>query len=1795
MKKILTLLALLLALSFALVSCKIGDGGADDGSGENSGSSDSGNAGNSDNSGNGSSSGTQTVSLSVCYSPEISVSDREKYNNAIQAETGINPTVISDPKNICTGTVLIGDCKTTVTDNASRRLLRSVTADTEICHWLLYTDGSSVAIAYDNEFAIEEALDEVLSRYTSGGLFDGRSGTVKLGEFKALDFLDAKRDELREEYYAEMSKILDEDTMNSVRALYDLYGSEIFIWWANLYDPDIGGFYFSNSARDNIGFLPDIESTVQLLNGMQSSKLLSAYGNSYANALPDDIKEKLIAFAQGLQSPDDGYFYHPQWGTDIINARRGRDCNWATQMLTRLGEKPLYDAADGTKGYSRLNGSADAGVEAVSLRGRVSGKGAEYAAAILVSSSGKNLPEYLRSLSAWKKYLEDLKFEVDSYTAGNDIAAQYKTIKMAGEEFVDYTFKFLAEKQNPETGLWESERVDGDSTKLLSYNATNGLFKIAHFYYYFGETFPNAEAAFRSNINIILQEEGATHVCSVYNPWATFNLLFESIEKSDGAERVKELRQIVLDNAEPLVRITLKKISRHKMSDGGFAYRGDVPQLTSQKALVACASTPESDLNATEISMVGLANAMCESLGFADIPIFSAYDGEYYLDLLTSMGTIIKNEVVSPDPETFDTYNKSDGNEQYGLTLSPATTVTTECADTTYVDGVHKYYSSSVVDDPKAELPGDKALKITSYYGSQDDRSSKVMYSFYEIQNQAVIGNCYKFSVDLMFNKADGANFMQLLFCRTMGAAYDTVGFDFTVYTAGDGEQYIRLGDYRVGLDGDSDTNLKDGLALGEWHNFYFEMYKIYEPGENGKQQLSVITKVWVNGEYVGISDSTRIESGAIVETAIGAVSFSHSRGRNVEMYVDNVVGERTKDIYKAESPLFPVAPENIPESVPTLSGEHIGGEFYNNLSSAGKRYGYDNGEKAPAAKNGVEAKTFVTEEKYVYYWRNGATSHENLYYNFPTPPDYLNLVNVLEADIAVGGVEKNSVVMMQIFGSGMRAKLLLNASSDGKTVTFANASVKNPSATLQQDTWYNVRIEMYVRSTSDIRFKVFVNGEFAAELAGQDVLTDSSNRYMLELQLTSAESDSYVAFDNLYLGFADISYAPGESQGQTGGDKYSCTGTTGNGKYFSDSEATGTKYDFSSGDFVSTVAPNANYNDKAYITDEGYVRFEKSGDTPAQNTAIEYHFGATPDSATMTVVEFDAAFGGLTNDVTVMRLILGNGKNRANFYIMTDVYGNLLMKGNSFGMGSTFKIPKREWHNFRFEYYVTEESVLIAKMYIDNVWQADVIGESTVQDHITDSRVCLFLQSPSPATWMNIDNIYLGYSSEEIVNGNPDGGNDSGEDTLGIEGERGKGKYYNDYSASGTKLGFDTLGESFPTTTSPDTTEITSARYLLYKKGGTANSSMQYSFPSAISGRLGNIFEADLAFGGWSGEPQKVGRILLQSATYRADIYLATDAEGNIIISKNYDEPDVPTDTIILGKNTKIPQGEWHNWRFECYTYTEDTSKLYVKLFIDGEWQCDMVITAGAGASERTLVYIYGAAGSYIAQDNVFCGYTAEEYMIADGSVILTGTHTGGILYNDGAISGDKFSYDEEGATLPDMSSDSTVELTEEGYIIFEKSTTSNKHIEYSFPTESEGSTYVIELDLAFGGLDPSSYGYRFLLRGDGFGTNVYLKSDAQGNITLGTAAGDKTTIKSGTGVALKQDEWHNWRLEYAVDSEDQSVVIVTLYIDGVEQCKLLCEKASNTAGEQVRLFLYKGNVDSYYCLDNVYIGKGE
>ena len=136
--------------------------------------------------------------------------------------------------------------------------------------------------------------------------------------------------------------IVGMESIKQIRELLSIYDERIYLWLAKLYDKKYGGFYFSNSARDTEGFLPDIQSTAQAMRMLKSTGLFDE-SVPYDELFPLEITRSIINFFNSKQAPD-GYFYHPQWGENISSDRKLYDRRWALNMLKALNTKPLVES-----------------------------------------------------------------------------------------------------------------------------------------------------------------------------------------------------------------------------------------------------------------------------------------------------------------------------------------------------------------------------------------------------------------------------------------------------------------------------------------------------------------------------------------------------------------------------------------------------------------------------------------------------------------------------------------------------------------------------------------------------------------------------------------------------------------------------------------------------------------------------------------------------------------------------------------------------------------------------------------------------------------------------------------------------------------------------------------------------------------------------------------------------------------------------------------------------------------------------------------------------------------------------------------------------------------------------------------------------------------------------------------------------------------------------------------------------------------------------------------------------------
>ena len=416
-----------------------------------------------------------------------------------------------------------------------------------------------------------------------------------------LAALKVKRDEMRQAGFDKAEKVIGKDGAEALKQLYDMYDEGMYLWMAALWEPEIGAFYFSNSGRDTEGYLPDIESTVQAMRFLDSSGLSVAKNNT----APDNMKEPIVRFAKSLQDPD-GYFYHPQWGKDIVVSRRGRDLGWARGIIKDYGGTIVYP--------SPLDKKDD-------------GKKSEL------------LPEHLQTIENFKAYLSEQDIKHRSYSVGNLLQAQMQQIIAAGTEFVDTLDKWYIENQNPENGTWNEE---------INYHATNGLMKVCLAYSAIGRAIPNAEKAMDSAITVTLSDIPDGQITSFYNPWITMNIIIGNLKKFGREDLAEEQRKKLLKNAPAMIISTAKKIAPFKRDDGSYSYgpKGSCP--TSQAAPVSHALIPEGDINGNCLATTGVARNVCATLGIEQIPFFCKEDGELFYELIDAS---FPSKKIYPRPE----------------------------------------------------------------------------------------------------------------------------------------------------------------------------------------------------------------------------------------------------------------------------------------------------------------------------------------------------------------------------------------------------------------------------------------------------------------------------------------------------------------------------------------------------------------------------------------------------------------------------------------------------------------------------------------------------------------------------------------------------------------------------------------------------------------------------------------------------------------------------------------------------------------------------------------------------------------------------------------------------------------------------------------------------------------------------------------------------------------------------------------------------------------------------------------
>ncbi len=691
---------------------------------------------------------------------------------------------------------------------------------------------------------------------------EGDDPTLPMDELEALYATDAA---VRAEMWATLETKLGEhggEIVEGLKYLYAVYDPEVVVWLANLYDPGVGGFYYSNSAKNGYGYLPDVESTYQALVLLGRLGLGYDIGGTYADIIPAEMKTALISFVRSLQH-ENGFFYHPQWGvekTDTNTGRRGRDLTWCEDILTKLGSKPIYTTPNNLAGE-------------ISASAFPIGQSASVAASKVVAAATYD-PNF-ESVETLIAYLDTLYASSDSIYGGAAGVTSVKSQIQARDRMLGYDGTGHAEgslmkamidwfdsKQDPETGLWKHTNA---------YNAIDGLLKVSGIYSAAQREMPNAEKIFDAALAAVLSDTPLGSAVHSYNPWNTVMNIMNITAKYgksamvDGvlltpSQRVQKMRDYLYTVLPEALRKTADKISVFKHEDGSFSYSPTKKQSGVSIGMPVCvAGSYEGDTNGTSLLVGGVINGIYNAIGISyRVPIFGTAERKIFLDIVASLEPVGEKQRPKLEVNTFD--DEAIGSAPYDDT-------------------------ALVTESPNGE---GNALNFVSAAGSGANL-------IIPIEHSEPSANCFGYSVDIYVptNGVDNKYFVQIIFANGAMVYLQKHGSTFSV-----NECTSRTNSDRV------ETNCLATLPCDEW----FTLECKYYVGEKDTVRI----KWYINGELVAVTDNyyvkdiaegtTRYDYAPTKPSASSKFQIYGMKSPAVSMYIDNLAVYAIAEEYTKET-----------------------------------------------------------------------------------------------------------------------------------------------------------------------------------------------------------------------------------------------------------------------------------------------------------------------------------------------------------------------------------------------------------------------------------------------------------------------------------------------------------------------------------------------------------------------------------------------------------------------------------------------------------------------------------------------------------------------------------------------------------------------------------------------------------------------------------------------------------------------------------------------------------------------------
>ncbi len=840
------------------------------------------------------------------------------YSAIAYGEADVNLSISSDSAAAADHEIIIGESSRPLSVKAYQQLSRMDIADGDDAY-VICSDGHSLAIAYtpgedykSAEITIEKFIDEYINGKSSLVLEENHIEKIS---YNAIEYYSARDEQLINEEWAalykevvsEMSASLGEteakeyadSLVASLKKLYTMYDDSVVTWLADLYDPAIcvctaiegedrclgtkycggAGFYFSNSGRNTLGYMPDIESTLQALSFLSATGMLKLKNGALTSAFPAGEPQKMVRFVKALQDEQTGYFYHPQWEVETLwTSRVARDLNYGTQILRFFGAKPTYDTPAGVEGDGILYDGTE--ISSVAPASKLTGRLSHHSVASLVSyvkPTASYSPDYMLSKEGFIEYLEALDVKNDSYAAGNELSSianqlisrdKYLASVNADYRLVDLTIDHLNACQNKLTGTWDY-KTEGD-TGYTPYYANDGVLKIATFYNAVKRPMNYASLAVKNAIYAISVDYTPGHVCNVYNTWFAVSAILGNITAYGDPAEAAALRAELRALAPEAIEVTLDKMLLFKKDDGSFSYFKENSSSGSQGAAVAVPNTNEGDLNATAICTYGLVDYIFQALGFRDymVSLYTDSDRQLFKSIISDLSPVMKSMEIDPsEPVTFD-----DGT----LGNTPL--------------GVLNYGSAS----------GSAKAAFTTIRRNADDYAAKLdspsgCYNVVEVSTVSGLGGrIFVFGGDFRIAEAPTDGYILQI---NMGKNEYTTTVYMLAFKMEGGRVTIWDATTVDGKANNVNTRLAEA-ELGEWFNIRAEYYV----GDHDTVRI----KFYFNDELVAVTDNYYDQSGEKLKNGVGTPNSGFDRTRiatmsayDVVVEMDNLSGYKLRGKYK--------------------------------------------------------------------------------------------------------------------------------------------------------------------------------------------------------------------------------------------------------------------------------------------------------------------------------------------------------------------------------------------------------------------------------------------------------------------------------------------------------------------------------------------------------------------------------------------------------------------------------------------------------------------------------------------------------------------------------------------------------------------------------------------------------------------------------------------------------------------------------------------------------------------------------